>query len=149
MKKHLVAFLSMIGLAGVAAPAQGQVLKGSSEGSAAKTESKVKRSKLSQENKGLQKAATIKLTNAAAEKDASAAQIQDKRKDKWAKVDSEKKAAKANLQKKAAKNDTWVKGEKSTANSKLKLQQETLKQNTAAGSKDAPAPTKAKGAEQK
>lgn len=150
MKKHLVAFLSMIGLAGVAAPAQGQVLKGAGEGSSAKTESKIKRSKQSQENKGLQKAATIKLTNAAAEKDATAVQIQDKRKDKWAKADSEKKAAKANLHYKATKNETWLKGEKSTANSKLKLQHETLqKQNTAAGDKNAAGLTKAKGAQQK
>ena len=128
MKKHLVAFLSMIGLAGSAAPMQAQVLKGSKNAST-KNESKIKASKQSAENKAVQ------------------TQIQDKRKDKWAKANAENKAVKTDLENKAAKDQ-----------SKLKLKQETLqKQNSANGQKNAltkagltkGALTKAKGQEQK
>jgi hypothetical protein len=98
MKKHLVAFLSMIGLAGAAAPAQGQVLKGAAEQNKTKTEGKAKWSKQAQEKK------------------AASAQIQDKRKDKWAKVDAEGKAS---------KHENWIKG-KTAANSNLALKQTNL-----------------------
>jgi hypothetical protein len=129
MKKHLVAFLSMIGLAGSVSPLRAQVLKGAEEKAKTKTEN------------------TIKLTNANKEKNATNAQIQDKRKDKWAKANAENKAVKTDLENKAAKGQ-----------SKLKLKQETLqKQNTANGQKNAltkagltkAALTKAKGNEQK
>ena len=146
MKKHLVAFLSMIGLAGAAAPAQGQVLKGSDEQS--RKESQIKHSKQT------------------AEKNATNAQVQDKRKDKWAKADAENKAVKTDLQNKAAKNETWVKGGKNAAEykaakdqSNLKLKQETLKNQNATtnqqknaltkGALTKAALTKAKDAEQK
>lgn len=140
MKKHLVAFLSMFGLAGSAAPAQAQVLKGATDQKAkAKTESQVK------------------LSKQAAERNATNAQIQDKRKDKWAKAGAENKAVKTDLQNKAAKNKSAIKGNKAASESKLKLQQETLQKQTAAGGKNAltkagltkAALTKAKGAEQK
>ena len=143
MKKHLVAFLSMIGLASTAAPLRAQVVKGDEEKSKTKTES------------------TIKLTNA--QKDATNAQSQ--RKDKWKKANAENNATKTDLNKKAAKNETGVKGVKNDAevkahkdSSKLKLKQETLQnQNNAQGQKNAltkagltkAALTKAKGAEQK
>jgi hypothetical protein len=146
MKKHLIAFLSMIGLASSAAPAQAQVLKGAAEKAKSKNESQVKQNKQ------------------AAEKNAVNAQIQDKRKDKWAKADSEKKTVKADLQVKNSKNESSIKGAKNDADqkaakdSKLKLQQETLRnQTTNNGQKNAltkagltkAALTKAKGAEQK
>jgi hypothetical protein len=136
MKKHLVAFLSMIGLAGPAVPVHGQVLKGSKE--PVKKESQIKQNKQVQENKAAQ------------------TQVQDKRKDKWAKADTEKKLAKS---------DAEIKGEKTAGEkkavkdqSKLKLQQDTLrKQNSASGQKNAltkgaltkGALTKAKTGEQK
>jgi hypothetical protein len=132
MKKHLVAFLSMIGLAGSAVPATSQVLKGSNQVSKTKAESQIKQNKQN------------------AEKSAAAAQ---------------NKAAKTTLQNKATTNETSIKSGKTAAEnnaaknqSKLKLQQETLRnQNTAAGQKNAltkagltkAALTKAKGAEQK
>ena len=100
MKKHLVAFLSMIGLASSAAPAQAQVLKGSAEKAKSTNESQ------------------IKLNKQAAEKNAANAQIQDKRKDKWAKADSEKKAVKADLQIKNSKNEIAIKGAKSDSDKK-------------------------------
>lgn len=136
MKKHLIAFLSMIGFAGSGAPARAQVLKGADENTKTKTES------------------TIKLTNA--QKNATNAQNQ--RKDKWAKANAENKALKNNLQDKANKNETWVKGGKNAAEikahkneSELKLKQETLKKQTnAQGEKNAltkAALTKAKGQE--
>jgi hypothetical protein len=106
MKKHLVAFLSMIGLAGSVTPAPAQVLKGSDQ--ASKKESKIKLGKQAQENKAVQ------------------TQIQDKRKDKWAKADAEKKAVKTDLGKKAVKDQ-----------SKLKLTQETLNKQNTAGEKNA------------
>ena len=116
MKKHLVAFLSMIGLAGSISPLRAQVVKGDQEKANTKTES------------------TIKLTNANTEKNAST--VNGQRKDKW---------KKANAQKNATKTETWVKGSKNAAennanknSSKLKLKQETLnKQNTNNGQKNA------------
>lgn len=111
MKKHLVAFLSMIGLAGTAAPARGQVLKGSDQESKVKTESKIKDSK--------QKT----------EKAAVNAQVQDKQKDKWAKADAEQKAVKTDLQHKAAKNDAYIKGEKSAAEIKADKNKAAIKMN--------------------
>lgn len=142
MKKHLVTFLSMIGLAGSTAPSQAQVLKGATnEKSKTAAESRMKRSKQNTE------ANTTQI------------QMQDKRKDKWAKADAEHKATQANLQNKNAKNETWVKGDKTAAEKKavksqsnLKLQQEMLhKQSTANGNKNAltkAALTKAKGTQQ-
>jgi hypothetical protein len=125
MKKHLVAFLSMIGLAGVAAPAQGPGQKGAAEQSNAKTESK------------------IKLHKQAHEKSAAAIQIEDKRKYKWAKADTEGKAA---------RNENWIKG-RTAAKSKLAVKQQTLhKQTAASGEKTAltkDASAKVKAAEQK
>jgi len=125
MKKHILAFLSMIGLAGAAAPAQGPVIKGAAEQNNIKAAGMAKRSKQAQEKK------------------AASAQIQDKQKDKWAKADAEGKAA---------KNANWIKG-KTAANSQLALKQQTLhKQKAATGEKNAltkGAEAKAKAAEQK
>lgn len=131
MKKHLIAFLSMIGLAGSAAPATAQVLKGTQEKSKLKTESQIKTSKQN------------------AEKTAVKNQIQDKRKDKWAKADTEHKSAKTDLQHKSAKTETWIKGGKNQSEQKnLKLKQETVRNQTGNnGQKNTL--TKAKGQEQK
>jgi hypothetical protein len=111
MKKHLVAFLSMMGLASAAVPARGQVLKGSDQQSKTKNESKIKSSKLN------------------AEKNAANAQIQDKRKDKWAKADAENKAVKTDLQNKAVKSDAYIKGEKTAAEIKANKNQANIKMN--------------------
>lgn len=125
-EKHLVAFLSMIGLAGSAGPARAQVLKGADENSKAKTESQIKATK----------------------QNATNAQIQNNRKDKW---------KKANTENNAAKNQARIKGEKTAAENKaaksqLQLKQQTLKnQNTSNGQKDGltkAALTKAKQAPQ-
>jgi hypothetical protein len=109
MKKHLVALLSMMGLASAAAPAGGQVLKGSDEESKIKNESKIKSNKLK------------------AEKNAANAQVQDKQKDKWAKADAEKKAVKTDLQKKAIKNEAYIKGDKNAAEIKSNKNQANIK----------------------
>ncbi|HLW53757.1 MAG TPA: hypothetical protein VKW06_13035 [Candidatus Angelobacter sp.] len=111
MKKHLVAFLSMIGLAGVTGPVRAQVLKGSDEESKVKTESKIKSSKQLAEKKGAN------------------AQIQDKRKDKWAKADAENKAVKADVQHKAVKNDASIKRSKDAAEIKSNKNQANIKMN--------------------
>lgn len=109
MKKHLVAFLSMIGLASTAAPARGQGVKGSGQESKIKTESKIKESKLK------------------AEKNAVNAQVQDKRKDKWAKADAENKAVKTDLHYKAAKADTAHKDAKTASEIKADKSHTTIK----------------------
>lgn len=112
MKKHLVAFLSMIGLAGSSAPARAQVLKGAEGESKTTTES------------------TIKVDK----QNATNAQTQNSKKDKFKKANSEKNAVKNETWVKGGKNAA----ENKAANSQLKIKQETLKkQNTTNGQKNA------------
>jgi hypothetical protein len=126
MKKHLVAFLSMIGLAG-SAPVQAQVLKGSDQPT--RKESQIKQNKQTQENNA-QKIVDKSAKNTA-EQNAANAQIQDKRKDKWAKVDAENKAVKLDAQDKSSKNATFIKYNKNTAESKAANNQSKIKLNQA------------------
>jgi hypothetical protein len=97
MKKHLVALLSMMGLASTVAPVQADALKAANEDTKAKTESKVK---LDKQN---------------AEKNAAAADAKQKSSYKWIKADSEKKAIKSGQEIKGEKNAATIKGEKTDA----------------------------------
>jgi hypothetical protein len=97
MKKHLVALLSMMGLASTVAPVRADALKAANEDTKAKTESKVK---LDKQN---------------AEKNAAAADAKQKSSDKWRKADSEKKDLKLNQEIKGEKNAATIKGEKTDA----------------------------------
>jgi hypothetical protein len=131
MKKHLVALLSMVGLAGTAAPAHAQVLKGS-EPDTTKKESKIKQDKQLQEQKAAQEelqhkhgkgaagsadAVAAKVNKSQAEKHAAGGQAQDKQKAsdatvKIQKADTEAKVSKNAAEHKAAKANATIKGEK-------------------------------------
>jgi hypothetical protein len=87
MRKQVLAFLSMIGLAASATPASPQVLKGSDNTS---KESTVKDSKAKQENKA---AAGEVVAHGAGDKTSANAAIQDKRKDAAAESNAAKDAA--------------------------------------------------------
>lgn len=101
MKKHLVALLSMVGLAGSASPMHGQVLK--SSGQESKAESRLKLNKQKQETNAVQKVRELKNTKG----DAAAI----KHTEKGAKADAQRKSVHSDLQKKTTKTKAGVKGE--------------------------------------
>jgi len=97
MKKHLVALLSMMGLATTVAPLHAQVVKGTDEKSNAKTEGKIKSQKQS------------------AEMNAAAVQATQKNSVKYHKADSEMKIVKSDQEIKGEKTAATIKGEKNAA----------------------------------
>src|SRR5260370_7895637 len=96
MRKQVLAFLSMIGLAGSATPASPQVLKGSANTS---KESTVKNSKANPENNA---AAGKVVAHGAGDKTSANAAIQDKRKDAAAESNAAKDAAAHKMRKAGA-----------------------------------------------
>jgi prepilin-type processing-associated H-X9-DG protein len=70
MRKHVLAFLSIFGLAGSSTPASAQVVKGSQSANT-KSESTVKTSKTAQESAAGQGAATLTVRKAGGEQNAS------------------------------------------------------------------------------
>ena len=119
MKKHLVAILSMLGLAGAAGPARPQVLKGSDQTS--KAENQLKQDKQTQEKNAVQKVRGFKSSKGASAGKAlkrgltakASKQSQEivKVTDKSLKAQTEQKAAQFTQQKKGVKNKAGVKGE--------------------------------------
>lgn len=134
MKKHLVTFLSIIGLAGPATPVQAQVLKGS--GQQSKAENQIKQNKQKHEANAVQKIRDVKntqgnsagsvaksqahlkrgITADAAKKNVTTAQRQIKVTDKSAKADAAQNSVQSDLQKKIVKTKTGVKGESQNPN---------------------------------
>src|SRR5215472_5139699 len=104
MRKHVLAFLSIFGLAGSSTPASAQVVKGSQSANT-KSESTVKASKSAQESGAGQGAATLTMRKAGGEQ--NAVQDEDKKhrnqtlESKTSTIKGEKNTAEAN----AAKND--------------------------------------------
>lgn len=111
MKKHLVAFLSMIGLAGAAAPVQAQILKTS--GQESKAESQIKQDKHKQEKNAVQKIREYKSTKGASAGNAAKSEVsvtkttdaaKKNKADDWTTTGRvEQKSVQSNLQKKNAK----------------------------------------------
>ena len=107
MRKHVLAFLSIFGLAGSSTPASAQVVKGSQSANT-KSESTIKASKAAQESTAGQGAANITVRKAGGEQNAAKDDASKKvliGLSQPAKDDAGKKVRKAGGEQNAAKND--------------------------------------------